>query len=397
MKLNKIKIILFVLLVLSSNLEAQKIKIKFSSVQYEWLPALELPSEYNKYAVHVSSDATDGIPQSLHYSLTRESYIPKLENVSEVKTQGGSFLGNKILNLSTDTYGGGSPPDLLLRVILGNINITNKEIYTGTPPEAPASTETYFSYKLSFQFKFKIKLVDANNGKIIIDTLIDNPKLLTYPENFNINTDGSPSSKIWFHNKFELDRDLDRNMKSILEKSKMLLTKNCMGETSSIMTGLYGFTKSDQSFPLVTIKSKKIQFNVFDTLSVKMEALYDSISLNCKNQIHKNWHLPVLKSKAAELFDKVKTVTSDESILSEFKESKEKDKFTNSMKINLMMLCLLQDRFDEAKQTYNEIEAYYSLPQNRDDYVLANLSAIAYLLRREHSIYERHKQRFYFR
>lgn len=397
MKINKINIILFVLLAFSSNLKAQKIKIKFSSVKYEWLPDLELPSEYNKYAVQVSSDATDGIPQSFHYSLTRENYIPKLENVSEVKTQGGTLLGNKILNLATNTYGGGSPPDLLLRVILGNINITDKEIYTGTPPEAPASTETYFSYKIIFQFKFRIKLADANNGKIILDTLIDNPKLLTYPENYNINTDGSPASATWFHSKFDLDRALERNMKSILEKSKMLLTKNCMGETSSIMAGLYGFNKSEQSFPIVTIKSKKIQFNVFDTINTQMEALYDSISLNCKNQIHKNWHLPVLKTKATQLYDKVKAISSDESILSEFKESKEKDKFTVSMKINLMMLCLLQDRFDEAKQTYDEIKAFYGLPQNRDDYVLGNLSAVAYLLRRESSIYERHKQRFYFR
>lgn len=397
MKLNKINILPFVLLALSLNLEAQKIKIKFSSVQYEWLPEYEMPSEYNKYSVHVSSDATDGIPQSMAYAFTREKYIPKLDNVTEVKAQSGILSGNKLLNSVNDTYGGGSPPDLILRVILGNINITNKEIRSATTPTASNPNEYHFSYKINFQFKFRIKLIDANNSKVIVDTLIDNPKLLTYPDNFNVNTDGSQSSEIWFLNKNEIDRDMEKNKQSILEKSKMLLTKNCMAETSSIMAGLYGFTKSDQSFPLVTIKSKKIQFNVFDTIITKMEALYDSISLNCKNQIHKNWHLPLLKSKAADLYNKVKAISSDESILSEFKEIKEKDNFTNSMKINLMMLCLLQDRFDEARQTYNEIEAFFNLPQNRDDYVLANLSAVAYLLNREQSLYERHKQRFYFR
>ncbi|MBN8694082.1 MAG: hypothetical protein J0L69_12880 [Bacteroidetes bacterium] len=380
------------------SLSSQNIKTKMWTMQYEYLPTVLPDSKYNTYKIFPESHATDGVPLDGKYMYVAEQYIGGLKNITKPEVKGGILIGGMVVGgKEVKTTPGEETQDLTINVSFGNIEIVDKVDYNSatTNPQTNA-TENLFASKIRFKFEYSIKVTDQKQNKVIFDTIINEPKLTVYPQDFKYNAYGDKAGARGFASKPELDLDYNQNSKNLYALAKKTLVKNCMDQMAMIVTSRYGYKSAPLSIHYYWVKSKNKIFDACDTTVDLMRAIVDTMETNIKYNRHLNWHCTSAKSNALKLIRIWEAMLNDSKYHTEFKDEKDLNEFKAKMRRNLVLAYLFNDDFEKAMN-------YYSIIEKETKYFTGNnyatdepMKILKKLVEREALNYNKHKVFFGF-
>jgi hypothetical protein len=365
--------------------------------RYEVLPYFPLDKEIKTYKVNIANVATDNVPldpRKLYYA---EKYITDIKNITTVKVEGGNgvFIGN-IPNQSLKVSNPDAAADLELTIEYNNIEIIDKKEVLNTieaTPTTPAGS--YYNFKLTFNFSYKVKLKDVKKNVIILDTLMNTPKSTLFPSNYRYDGLGNNVSFPGHINKPELDLDYKNNTKDLYFYSKSYLMGACLGEQKALFANCFGYLWSSMFVCPTRVKSKDPLFDICDTATSLVERITDSIAFNSKNDKHLNWHTKPIKAMAIKLGNIWEEMLKGEKYLASFADPKDKELYIYRMKKNLAMAYIWQDEYTKARSLLDEVNATYNAKKT-NDYLETDYVNLDGMIKREGYMYNHHKTVFNF-
>jgi hypothetical protein len=392
----KTKIITLILLANICSF-SQSLKEGTYRFRYEVLPYFPLDKEIKNYKVKITNVATDGTALDGRKLYFGEKYIPELTNITQVHTKnlGGVFIGN-IPNQTLEVINPDAPCDLGLSIEYGNLEIIDKKEQMQAieaTPTAPAGS--YWNYKITFNFPYKLKLKDLKKNVMILDTLINIPKTTLFPSNYRMDAFGNFVSFPGHTNKPDLDLDYKNNAKDLYLIAKSYLMGACLGEQKAIFSNCFSYLWSNQLVCPTRVKSKDPLFMVCDTTVTLIEQLTDSIAHNSKKENHLNWHTKSIKTMAAKLSSIWEQMLNGEKYLAAFTDPKDKELYIFRMKKNLVISYLLQDEYAKARTLYDEVWGTYNAKKTLD-YNESDFMNLDGMIKREGYMYLHHKTRLGF-
>ncbi len=398
--------LLISLQILLFNLNAQKIKTGNYDFKYEVLPTYTTPNDYKTYKVAVISSASDGIPLDQHKINCAGKFIPsnkynnivKQEEVDPVNGFFGAKDADRVFNPKYKYSNTEGTSDLEIIIDYKNIEMINKENYFTAAnnlvpqPNLPA---TCFNYKLTFKFPYTIKIIDKRKNLIICDTTIVTTKSLLYPASYSYvkNEYGSevqqkPNGDI---NPIELKLNYDKNSSSINKQSKSLLISPSYLEQEDFLKKFFLFSQTNYTFNYIRVKTKNPLFDICDTASNLVDRITDSVSFNCKNEKHLNWHTTNIKSLALKLNTIWLSMLNSEKYLSQFKEADDINAYKHGLKLNLAIVNLILDDFLISQNYLNEVKTLKTELNSSFPNYTNYINALSLLLEREKYLYNNHK------
>jgi hypothetical protein len=402
---NKI-LLLIALQTLLLNLNAQKIKSGNYNFKYEVFPTYSTTNDYKTYKVAVISSASDGIPLDKNKINCAGKYIPsnkytnivKLEEIDPVNGFFGAKNADRVFNPKYKYINTEAASDLEIIIDYKNIEMINKENYftaTNNSVPQPNVPATCFNYKLTFKLPYTIKIIDKRKNLIICDTTIVNTKFLLYPASYSFvkneyggEVQQKPNGDI---NPIELKLNYEKTSASINQKSKSLLMTPSFFEQEYFLKQFLLFSQTNYTFNYMTVKTKNPLFDICDTASNLVNQITDSISFNCKNEKHVNWHTTNIKNLASKLNTLWLNMLNDEKYLSQFKEADDINVYKHGLKVNLAMVNLMLDDFTTSQNYLNEVKLLKT-ELNSDFPNYANyINTLSLLLDKEKSQYKKHE------
>ncbi len=398
MKNQLVLLILISSSLIANNIYSQKIKIQNYSFKYEILPQRPLPNTYKTYKVSIGNESTDGIPVNSKLIRLDDKYIKGLKNSTILTEQNGIIVGGSIVEINKSAEKSANLPTALeITVAFKNIELIDKKEDTkkANNPQTHVE-ESYFNYKLFLKFSYSIKVKDVEKNKYLLDTLIETQKNTLFPSDYRYDTFGNKVNYLGDNNKPELDIDYNKNSKDLYANSKTILAPKCMNEAKEILTALFGYDEQLKYFTISRVKSKNPIFDVCDSALNIFNNVLDSISYNTKKEKHLNWHTAGIHVQANQVATIWENMITNEKILNEFKDPKDKEEYINKTKQNLIVAYLLEDEFETSSKLFYEVEPSTQLTMMGKTFPDDNMKMIINLLQREQILYKTHKPVFNF-
>lgn len=380
MKSNKNVVLLLLIIILKTSF-SQNAKQGMVTFRYENLPAYELGKEYSTYRVYITSIATDNVPLDKKRLMFTEDYLyPDKKNLTRVISKADGF---EVANPDVET-------DFDIMFSYENIELIGKTQVTVTDPNTNA---TFYNYKFGFKFPYHLKVINRKTKALVCDTLINTVKELLYPADYKTDNLGNKIKYPGEVNQLALELALGNEEDSKMNfKSKGNLMPICVAEQKLVLKNLLIPYWSKPAFAYIRVKSKKPIFDLCDTANVLLDKIADSISANSKRESRLNWHTNKIRTQAARLESIWKEMLTDK-FLAEFKpeDHKEKSQYIFITKKGIALSLLFQDKFDEALKIVDEITPesikVFMGTYMRDE----SLDALGNLIKRERSLYSKHK------
>ena len=388
-------ILTFILALVSlAELNSQNVKWGYQSFKYEYMPVYNLPSEYKNYRVVFENASTDGAPLDKRKLYYAEKYVPGFLNLTTVYSQSGFF--NSATNLYVNPELNASNPDvnsdLELVFIFNNMELLDKaESFYVPANTTTGAVPSYYNYKLTFKFPYHIKLFDRRKNQVVFDTLIDTQKTTLFPADYRYDALGNKVAFPGHANKPELDMDYSKNTRDLYFKSKSSLMADCMNESKAVLKKCMIYHWDKFAMRITFVKTKNPVFDICDTASITLEKICDSVSFNAKKDKHLNWHTKTIRASAKKLENVWREMLSDEKYINELKNNSDKNEYIQGIKRNIVIALLLQDEFQKATDLLTEILPNLKSKSYAGDYYDDELKALASLIKREQTLYNKHK------
>ena len=287
-------------------------------LRYNTLPALTELNQAKNYTISVADadNATVSFGNAtMHPEIETTSYIEGMRHV-----EGAS--------------------DFSIVVTTQKVRRTKLESHSTTSATTPAITTA--SYHINYDITYRLVITDNKTATVLMDSVFRSSGFTNYPSEYGKQ---APTSEVALQKMYNAEQsaNFDRMVSHLSVKNfaQIELKK----QLANTITGSW----ANLNLTFNVIKTKDPYFAKLDSAQIFIESAFKIMNKNHLNGVKINWHIEEVQRLLAQSHT-IYNAYFVSAEVAQLEDVELKDKFLNSLVVNIYYLDVMLGKYDEAKQ-----------------------------------------------